>query len=275
MVAYRRSARPRFTLLLLVLTAVTILTVDYRGPGDGVLGSVKSGARDAFAPVQDAADGVLDPVRGYLGGVLHYRDLEAENARLRSQLAGKEGEVLRAADAAREREVLLAQQNLDFVGDLPRIAARVISASTSNFEQLVELDRGRDAGITKGMPVVTGAGLVGRVVDASNRRAMVLLVTDSTSSVGIRLTGSGDVGVATGAGARNPLTADLIDAATPVAEGEVVVTSGLRQSVFPPNIPVGRVRDIRPGPLQQDLTIDPVVDLRRLTFVSVLVWSPR
>ena len=74
----------------------------------------------------------------------------------------------------------------------------------------VEIDRGTDAGVDKGMPVVTGAGLVGRVVEASKRRATVLLITDLSSNIGVRLTASGDVGVAKGAGAGNDLPVDRI-----------------------------------------------------------------
>jgi rod shape-determining protein MreC len=272
---YRRSARPRFTLLLLVLTAITLLTLDERGAG--AIRSVRSAARDAFAPIASAADRVLEPIGDAFQGVVHYGDLEAENSRLREQLAEREGAQAQAVDAQRELKALLDQQDLDFVGDVPTVAARVVSTSPDNFRLTVEIDRGTDSGVAEDMPVVTGAGLVGRVVSVSRTRSTVLLLTDRESSVGVRLTTSGDVGVATGRGLRTPLQVDLIDAATAVAEGEVAVTSGLQQSVFPPGIPVGTVRTAKtaPGALQQDVDIDPVVDLRRLTFVKVLQWSPR
>jgi rod shape-determining protein MreC len=272
---YRRSARPRFTLLLLVLTAITLLTLDERG--SRAVGAVRGYARDAFAPVASAADRVFGPVADAVQGVVHYGDLEAENHRLREQLAEQQGEQLRAQDAQRELKALADLQNLDFVGDTPTVAARVVSTSPNNFQLTLEIDRGTRHGVARGMPVVSGAGLVGRIVDASRTRSVVLLVTDQESSVGVRLATSGDVGVATGRGMRAPLEVDLIDPATVVPEGEVVVTSGLQQSVFPPGIPVGKVRTAKaaPGALQQDVAIDPVVDLRRLTFVKVLQWSSR
>ena len=83
------------------------------------------------------------------------------------------------------------------------------------------------------------------------------------------------MGVARGQGANQPLPVDLIDIGVKVVQREVVVTSGLQGSVFPPGIPVGTVRTARkpPGALQQDITIDPVADLRRLEFVKVLLWT--
>ena len=277
MAVYRRAARPRFILLLLSLTAITLLPLDGRGTGAGVIDAIRGGARDAFAPVTRAADSVLEPVGNFFEGMIHYGDLEAENARLREQNEELRGKALRAQDAERERQSLLDQQNLTFVGDIPTVRARIVSTATSNFELTVEIDRGTDAGVAKGMPVAAGAGLVGRVVEASKKRATVLLLTDNTFSVGVRLSSSGDVGVADGAGLRRPLEVRLIDPATKIAKGEVVVTSGLQQSLFPPGIPVGTVVDARtpPGSLQQEVTIEPVVDLRRLEFVTVLQWSPR
>ncbi|MDQ1404278.1 MAG: rod shape-determining protein MreC [Actinomycetota bacterium] len=276
MAVYRRTSRPRFTLLLLILTSVTLLTLSQRGSTSGVIGAVRSGARDIFAPVQRVVTSATRPVGDFFAGAVHYGDLKKENGRLRQQLNEEQGKVLQATDAERERKALLDQQNLAYLGDIPTVSARVVDASASNFQQTIEIDQGRSSGVAKDMPVVSGAGLVGRVIEVSRTRAVVLLITDPTSAVGVRLTGSGDVGVGSGEGQRNPLSVDLIASATVVKKGETVVTSGLQQSVFPPSIPVGKVRTIKkvPSALLQDITIDPVVDLKRLTFVKVVQWSP-
>ncbi len=239
--------------------------------------SVRRAARDAFAPVQSVADDVINPVSDFFGGLFRYGHIKAENSRLRRQLAEARGRADASANNDRELQKLLALQNLNFAGNIPTVAARVVATSPSNFQLTVEIDKGLPAGIQKGMPVVTGAGLVGRVLSVSQERATVLLLTDPSFNVGVRLSGSGDVGVARGNGTRQPLPVDLIDVGSKVAGGEVVVTSGLQGSVFPPDIPVGKVRStkVQPGSLQRDLTIDPIVDLTRLDFVKVLLWQPK
>ncbi|MGH9180926.1 MAG: rod shape-determining protein MreC, partial [Acidimicrobiales bacterium] len=263
MAVYRRSSRPRFTLLLVVLTSITLLTLDQRGSGFGVVSAARDLARDAFAPVQDAADAAFGPVGDFLQGALHFGDVEEENERLRAQLAEQEGDVLAARDANQERRALLDQQDLDFAADLPAVASRVVQASDARFGQTIELDRGRDAGVAPGMPVVAGSGLVGRVVDVSRRRATVLLITDPTSNVGVRLPLSGDVGVAAGRGRGSSLRVDLVAPDSVVVRGEVLVTSGQDQSAFPAGIPVAQIRaaTAATGALQQDVTAEPVVDL--------------
>lgn len=277
MAVYRRPARSRFTLLLLVLTAITLLTLDYRGAGSGAIGAVKDGVRDAFAPVQRVSDRAFAPVGDFVGGILHYGDIEAENERLRQEIADIRGDLYRADDADRERRALLDQLDLPLPEDIPRVDARVVSTSPSNFAFTVEIDKGTSSGVAIGMPVVTGAGLVGRVTEASRNRSVVQLLTDKKFSVGIRIGETGDVGVANGTGSLSRLTVDLVDPSTEVPDGEILVTSGLQQSQFPPGYPVGRVVDseVHPNALQQDVTIEPVVDLERLTFLTVLQWTPR
>ena len=275
MAVYRRSRRHRFFLLLLVLTSITVITLDYRDAGGGALESVRRGARDALAPLQSAASNVFEPVGNFFGGLTRYGSLKAENARLRAELDQARGNQLESEGAEREREALLDLMRLDFASAIPAVTVRVVSESPSNFQNTVVVDRGSDKGVAVGMPVVTGAGLVGRILEVSRTRATVQLLVDRASNVGVRLTGSGQIGVASGTGANEPLKVDFVVAGTKLAEGEAVVTSGLPGSAFPPEIPVGRVKAFHtpPGAVQQEITLDPSVDLQRLEFVKVLLWS--
>lgn len=275
MAVYRRSRRHRFFLVLLVLTSVTVITLDFRDSGGGALESIRNGARDALAPLQSAASNVFSPVGDFFGGLTRYGSLKDENARLRADLEKARGDSLASQGAERERQALLELMRLDFAATIPAVAARVISTSPSNFQNTVVVDRGSDQRIVVGMPVVTGAGLVGRVQQVSRTRATIQLVTDRGSSVGVRLTGSNQIGVASGGGNKEPLHVDFVATDTEVKPGEVVVTSGLQGSPYPPEIPIGTVKELKkpPGAIQQEIAVEPSVDLPRLEFVKVLLWN--
>ena len=276
MAVYRRSNRARYTLLLLVLTAVTLLTLDERGSSSKVFDKVKAAATDVFAPVQTATDKVTAPVGDFFSGVVHYGDLKTENARLRDELQQSRAVSLEAAEAQRENQALKDQQKLTFTADIPTVAATVVSTTTSNFDLTVELDRGTDAGLAVNMPVVAGGGLVGRVVRVSRLRAVVVLITDPTSSVGVRLVTADQPAVATGNGPGKPLRVDFVDVNAQVTAGDQVVTSGLQGGRYPQGIPIGTVKTVRvtPGAVQPEIEVQPIVDLRRLEFVKVLQWAP-
>lgn len=255
-----------------MLTSVTVITLDYRG---SALGSLREGAQDAFAPVQSAIGSVLEPVGNFFSGVFDYGDLKAENQRLRTELEDARGDQVLADGAERERRAFLELLRLDWAGATPAVAARVVTTAPTNFLQTVVIDRGSNAGLDVGMPVVTGAGLAGKLVEVSRTRSTVLLLTDRSFNVGVRLTGSGSIGVAEGAGSGQPMAVNFIDPGTPVVGTESVVTSGLAESAFPPEVPVGRVRSVSssPGDLQQTVTLDPTVDFERLDYVKVLLWK--
>jgi rod shape-determining protein MreC len=273
-VALRRSGRTRFTLLFLVLLSVTAVAIDARSDTP-VAGAVRDGAADALAPVRSAMDSVLAPVSDAVSGATGYGELEVENERLRERIAELEGERHQEEAAAAELSDALALLGLDDVAGAPAVAARVVSAPISNFEQTVELDRGADHGVAVDMPVVTGAGLAGRVVDVSNRRSSVQLLSDPASAVAVRLP-SGETGVSEGEGPGRPLSIGLLAVDAEVAEGDVVVTSGLEgtalPSYYPAGIVVGRVVRTEAGLGQQQLDVDvePAADLTGLRYVKVL-----
>ncbi|HWW55137.1 MAG TPA: rod shape-determining protein MreC [Acidimicrobiales bacterium] len=277
MAVYRRSARPRLLLVLLVATSAILVTADIRGSGGGWVGTIRSTAQDAFSPVQSGVSDVVSPVTDFFHGVFQYHSLEAQNALLRQQLTQHQADQVAAADAQREQQDLLDLLKLNFVGDIPTVAARVVAGPASNFQATMVIDRGSGDGLLKGMPVVAGSGLVGRLEQVSSHQSTVLLLTDPSFEIGVRLSPSGDVGVATGQGPGKPLSVDLVDPTTKLATGTVVVSSGLQGSPYPPSIPVGTVRTALapPGAVRQQVTLDPVVNTGPLAFVKVMVWSPR
>jgi rod shape-determining protein MreC len=275
MAVSRRRARPRFTLLVLVLASLTLITVDLRG-GSSVL-RARGKARDLFSPVQSAVSSATRPLTDFFHGAFQYRQLKDDNARLRAQLAQLRAQQIQDQYLLQTNKDLTDLLKLDFVGDIPTVAARVIGGAESNFELTIVIDRGTGAGVLKGMPVVAGNGLVGRVISTSAHQSTVLLLTDPSASVGVEFAPSNAVGIATGQGSGRPLGVTLIDPSASTPVGTVAVTSGLAGSPYPRGVPVGKVASdvLEPGVQAHAVTINPVVDLTQLSYVDVLVWTPQ
>jgi rod shape-determining protein MreC len=272
----RRRRRPRVTLVFLVLLSITVITLDFRGDSGGLVKTARGVASDAFSPVRDAADSVLAPVGDAFSGVTGYGSLKDENERLKQRIADLEGAQSTDSAARADLDQLLKLNGLNNeLANYKRVAARVVAAPVSNFEQTIELNVGSDKGVGVDMPVVTGAGLVGRVVQVFGKRAVVRLITDPASSVGVRLVISGEAGIAEGEGPRRELSVSYVSIDTKVATDELLVTSGLAggSDLYPPNIPVGKVRSAEQleGALDERVRISPVADLRNLVYVSVVI----
>ena len=272
----RRRGSPRVTLIFLVLLSLTIITLDFRGDGGGFIDRVRGTTADALSPVRQAADTVLTPVGDAFSGVTGYGSLRRENDQLRKQVAQLQGQQYANQNAQMERDQLLALNGLqDQLGSYRRVTARVVSAPVSNFEQTIELDVGTNRGVGVDMPVVTGAGLVGRVVEVSGSRSVVRLITDPASSVGVRLVTNGEAGIADGEGPRRDLSVSYVSADSTVTIGELLVTSGLAggSDLYPAGIPVGKVHTANQveGELDKRIRIVPVADLDHLVFVDVVI----
>lgn len=247
-----------------VLSSLTLLAAGAR------FSSVSGKARDSLSPVRSAGKKLTSPVERQIA-TFSIEKLRADNARLRRELEAAKANEVRYKDAVRQRKDLLALQKLTDPDGLRYVAARVIDDGVELFDDKIVLDVGTNVGVVVGAPVVTGTGLVGRVVRASGNESSVLLISDPASRVGVRLSESGDVGIARGVAVGDPLTVDLIAPDTKVAKGEVMVTSGLQRSIFPAGIPVAAVRTIKAGAIQQEITVIPTADLAHLEFVKVLV----
>ncbi len=269
-----RSGRSsRFTVVVLVLVCITLITIDSRANGGGALHAARAKARDALLPAEGGLTKVVNPIADTVDGLFDGANLRAENRRLRDENDRLRGQIDAGADARRELRSLLEANKLDYAGDLPRVAARVVNTAPSNLSLTVEIDRGTDDGVAIGLPIVTGAGLVGRVESASGRRAQVRLLTDPNLYVGVRLGDSNSQVVVRGQGIDKPLTLDLVKRGTTVAVDEIIVTSGLQGSRYPRGIPVGRVAtfDPRPETAYEAVDVTPTVDFNRLEYVFVLL----
>jgi len=272
MAAPRGGQRSRFTVMVLVMVCLTLITVDTKANGGGVLQKARSGARDLFVPAQSGLRGVAEPVANFADGLVNSGDLKAENRRLRDENLRLQGQVLQSADTQRQLTTLLDLNKLEVVKDIPRVAARVVNTAPSNVQLTVEIDRGGDDGVAVGMPVVVGAGLVGRIEAATGRTAIVRLITDPAMSVAARLAPSGVLCSVKGAGAGAVLKAEEIKPDQVVPEGEAVVTSAIGGN-YPDSIPIGRVvrAEAVAGVSYQRVEVQPVLDFSRLEFVNVLL----
>jgi rod shape-determining protein MreC len=252
---------------VLMAAALTLVLVGRPGaPLGRELGAVRAAGRAAFGPVESAGDGLFRPVRSLADAVAGGDDLAHAQSALARATGEARSEAARAEGLQAENGRLAALLSLDGPPAAGGVAARVVSAARRPGETLA-LDRGSDDGIRVGMPVTAAGGLVGRVVEVGPRHSTVLSLLDGASAVGVRIGASGATGVASGRGARR-LPLELLDSGAGVRAGDVAVTSGLRHSLFPAGLPVGRVAGA-PG----HFVVEAFAPPGRLEFVKVLRWT--
>jgi rod shape-determining protein MreC len=262
--------------VLAVVTAATLIMLDVRESGP--LSGVRSGARDVMGPIADAVDAAVSPVGDWIDGMTRATAVKDENARLRRELDEARGQQARARAATEENEELKRLLDLPFYKDADAVAAQVVQGAPGNFEFTAQISKGSDDGVGVDMAVVTGAGLVGRVIEPVSRdRATVVLIKAPESAVAVKIERSQTTGVVRGRADSDTLRLDFVDPNTAISEGDLVYTSGQQNSLFPPTIPVGRISSVAKtrGRLEQDVLVEPSVDFAHLEYVKVLRPSSR
>ncbi len=275
MAASRRNTSQRLTLAILLLASITVITVAYKGEARRAIGSVRNGAADVVAPLQRGVAAALHPIGNLFAGMAGYGGVLGENQRLQLEVGHLRRQLIEAAQSQSQLDQLRSEQNLPFADGIPEVLGEVISSPSSNFDLTIEVDLGTSNGVGVGMPVVSGVGLVGSVISAGQHTAIVQVLTDPRSEVGVRF-GTGNVAVAVGQGEGDPLQLQDVSETSVTSRGAAVVTSGLELAAYPSGIPVGTVASVHHtgGSLTSQVLVTPFVNLLVLQYVAVLQWFP-
>jgi rod shape-determining protein MreC len=186
-----------------------------------------------------------------------------ENDALKLQISQLQG---KAAEADRLAALLNFRQSHR---DVPMIGARVIGTGAGTASLMIQLDRGERDGIRKNMGVITPDGVVGKVVESYPNASQVLLLTDKESGVGAMLADS-RVQSPVGGQGEPLLVMKYVPNDDEVNPGERVITSGMDR-IFPRDLPVGTVAEVKPGNPFKQIRVKPAANLERLEEVLVLL----
>jgi rod shape-determining protein MreC len=268
-------------LALLVGLSIALLTAYFGESASGGLHSVQRGFLEALAPLQEGASRALKPARDLVGWGGDVFDAKSDNKKLRRQVRELQGRLAAADTASHDSRELRAlagfNRSAAFPSGYDPVTARVIARSPTVWYSTITIDKGSDQGLRVNQPVMSGAGLVGKVSDVAPDAARVTLLTDHTSGVSGQVVPDGANGlVKATVGNPSDLLLDFVQKGRPVPKGATVITSGWRsshlESLFPRGIPIGAVTrsDSSERELYQRVHLRPYADLRNLDVVEVL-----
>jgi rod shape-determining protein MreC len=276
-VARSRRSRRTLTVIVLVVASLTIVSIDLNGRTHSLTSGVKSVANTIFSPLHGAVVDILSPIGNFFAGSLHYGSLQSQNEKLQATIGQLRAARTEKGFQATQLRNLMALENLPFLASLPTVTAQAVNQDNSNFTSTITLDKGRGSGVDVGMPVVAAGGLAGLVIQSFNHSSVVQLVNDGQTKVGVTSTDGLITGTVDGQGPGRAMTLDQVPPLTTMHKGEIVYTSGLDASAYPPGIPVARILSFHatPGAVQETITVAPEAELSRpLAYVDVVQWVP-
>lgn len=277
----QREIRQRAPLWLvtLLITNLVIMAVDARD-GTGEQKILRIWTQTLASPLQTTSSKVSGATSGFFQQIWNFRSTAAENVQLKERLAKAESELHAARQAEAENERLKTLLELNEKSDIKSIPARVIARDPSIWFNTITINRGSTSGVAVNMPVVTGGGVVGRVITVSPWASQVMLLTDEKAGAGAVVGQLGQSGALGSVRGRSDLGVGVIEmryvsGLEQVEVGDYVMTTG-QDGIYPPGLNIGKVVDVKKGTATQahQILIQPGAQLDHLEDVAVLLYHP-
>ena len=204
-----------------------------------IIEPVRGQVVDIFSPVLFMVSIPFQHAAIFFHDVTGFAQLQADNLRLEQENTKLREWYQTALLLNSENKSLRELLNLKVDPQYDNVSARVISDSGNTYVKSLLVSVGKDDGVTKGSAVLSGDGLLGRIVEVGDASSRILLVTDINSRVPIMVEDTGQHGIMAGKNTSIPALIHLPQDSD-VLEGSRLITSGYG-GIYPHGLPVGKV----------------------------------
>jgi len=267
--------RSRLLLIILLVTSLFLVTLDLRGVS--LTKSSRSITQSVLAPVQKGVSTVFSPVGRFFSDIKNFGKTKDELDKVKIANGLLKAQLAKVADNKGALNQLKGLLNLAGQGGYKIIPARVIGrGSSASFSQTITIDAGSGDGISVNQTVISQNGLIGVVKVVAPNSAIILLISDPSFKVGVRIARSQSIGVLLGEG-NSQYQLELLDPTGTIENGDVLVTNGSQGNrPFVPGVPVGQVTSVdqKNSSLTQTAIVKSYANLNDLGVVSVIISAP-
>ncbi|MFT5879203.1 MAG: rod shape-determining protein MreC [Moritella sp.] len=227
----------------------------------------------AVSPLIYAADIPNEMIKGVSKSVISRRDLQTRVKEQEEQLFLQQTQLLEFEHLKKENQRLRALLNSPVHADNRKLVAEIMTVNSDPFSLQVVVNKGALDGVYIGQAVLNEQGVVGQIVDVSATTSRILLISDVTHGIPVRVQRNDIRAIANGNGELNSLSLPYVPHSTDIQVGDALVTSGLG-GVFPEGYPVATITEFtyQMGQPYARVEAKPVVSLERIRYV-LLIWD--
>ena len=236
------STKVRIILVLAILLAAGLAVV--AGVSEQSLPEVI--VQGVMAPFKAAGTALTDTAEKYYSYMFRYEALEAENEKLKADIAEMEDVARQADSVSRENQRLRAMLEFKETHETYNMVdAYIIGWHSTDWNSTYTINRGSNSGIDVNMCAITANGeVVGLVTEVGVNYAIVKTVLDSTLEISGTISTSGYNGMVSGGyidGHNTLLKMNYLPSDSIIRSADQVVTSG--STVYPRGLIIGHVVD--------------------------------
>jgi rod shape-determining protein MreC len=269
---FKHGPSPQHRLLLVLFCSASLIFFDHKmNSFENVRGFLQS----MVSPLQYLATTPKQMMNWAAENVVTRRQLINENQQYKVAELGFHQQLLALEIIKKENERLRLLLASPLRGEVKKMVAEILSVDSDPYSHQVVINRGSDDGIFEGQPVLDDEGIVGQVLHVGINSSRVILITDVTHAVPVRVSRNGVRMVATGTGQIDKLIHNFVPHSYDVRSGDLLVTSGLGDK-YPEGYPVARVTTVLKTDANAFASIqsEPVAKIDRLRYL-LLLWPEK
>jgi len=229
-----------------------------------VFNDVRASATNAMSPLISVISYPVQQATTFVRNVSGLSEMQTKIAELNKENARLRDWYQTALVLEEQNNSLRDLLNVKIDPKREYITGRIIADVGSAFVKSLLVKLGHDDGAQKGFAVISGDGLIGRLIDVSSQTSRVLLVTDMNSRVPVIIEGTKQHAILAGRNSEDPILEHLPKEAE-LKDGARIVTSG-HGGMFPAGIPIGVMK----SDVQGKLSVQLFSDMNSLQYVRVI-----
>jgi len=264
-----RQVNSLYRFLFLVILSLVLMIIDHRSETLRSIRSVASMLAIPFHSLIELPSAVTQTIRSYYPDDSVYQELEAlQQKQLKLESHLQRYDALVAENDRLSRLLTAARRSEDQV-----ILASIVNAGLDPFSHRIIINRGAEAGVYIGQPVIAPNGVIGQVAEVNLRQSIVTLITDRSHGVPVQVQRNGLRTIAQGRGQQDQVGVPFLSRLTDIRKGDVLVTSGMGGR-FPAGYKVAEVQEIITDANKAFLSIN-ATTTAQIDFVKqvLLVWD--
>lgn len=263
---------PQHTRLYLALLASALLLIF--DSFTSVSTQVRSHLNSIASPIFYIANAPRDIALWMSENLATRARLIEENNVLKQTLRQQSGRLQQFEFLESENKKLRALLGSEVRKSAKKLIAEVMAVDSQRHRHMIIINLGERDGVREGQAVIDESGVVGQIMSVGGTTSRVLLFSDASHSVPVRIERNDVRAIVEGTGALNSMNLLYVTHNADVVVGDRLVTSGLGGR-FPEGYPVAEVTsvDFDRSATFARVRLKPIAHLDRVRYVLVLTDS--
>ena len=265
---FNQGTSPAHRLILVLCCSMALIFFDHKMAS---FETARGYLQSLVSPLQYMANAPKQMMTWASENIVIHQQLMEENQNFRENELFFHEQVMQLSIVRQENERLRSLLSSPVRGEIKKMFAEILSVDSDPYSHQVLINRGATDGVYEGQPVLDEKGIVGQILHVGVSSSRVILISDISHAIPVRIQRNGLRLIASGSGQIDRLIHNFVPHSADVKEGDLLVTSGLGGK-YPEGYPVSRVVLVRADESREFATIysEPVAQIDRLRYMLLL-----